>query len=69
MAELVESYPERCPEGHPLVPGRMLVGWKPCGCTPNGGHRTIECRHDVGGRECGAQLERPPCTGLVAPGR
>jgi hypothetical protein len=32
-AELVEITPERCPNGHPLGPGRVLIGWLPCQCS------------------------------------
>lgn len=36
-----------CPYGHPLRPGRILVGWSPCGCAPalrnHRGHRTVQC--------------------------
>ncbi|GAB3681559.1 hypothetical protein GCM10027589_51530 [Actinocorallia lasiicapitis] len=38
--------PTTCPYGHPLGPGRVLVGWKPCGCDgarDAGGHRTYSC--------------------------
>ncbi len=69
MAEHEEQYPEFCPAGHRLVPGRMLVGWQPCGCSAIGGHRDIECLELVGGRECGQRWERPECTTYIAPGR
>ncbi|HLU97401.1 MAG TPA: hypothetical protein VKZ89_11225 [Thermobifida alba] len=36
-----------CPYGHPLEPGRVLVGWSPCTCpsawAANKGHRTTQC--------------------------
>ena len=38
-----------CPYGHQLRPGRVLIGWSPCGCTPalanrsGRGHRTVQC--------------------------
>lgn len=38
-----------CPYGHPLVPGRILVGWAPCQCASalaglrGRGHRTTQC--------------------------
>lgn len=37
--------PATCPYGHPLGPGKVLVGWLPCGCewTTIGGHRTYQC--------------------------
>ncbi len=31
---LFEHKPDRCPSGHDLGPGRMLIGWSPCACTP-----------------------------------
>lgn len=41
--------PFLCPYGHPLGPGKMLVGWAPCICKavlqtdgPKG-HRTYQC--------------------------
>ena len=37
-ARVVE--PARCPHGHPLRPGRVLAGWRPCRC---GGHKSWEC--------------------------
>lgn len=40
--------PATCPYGHPLGPGRVLVGWLPCICPPaqanHNGHRTFQCR-------------------------
>lgn len=42
--------PNTCPYDHPLVPGRILVGWAPCQCAPalaaghGRGHRTTQCR-------------------------
>lgn len=43
-----------CPNGHPLQPGHVLVGWSPCGCEAalanHRGHRTVQCLdcHDSG---------------------
>ncbi|NKT60965.1 hypothetical protein GS885_23430 [Rhodococcus hoagii] len=49
-----ERAPKQCPNGHPLGPGRVLVGWFACSCTERGGHRTYDCR------QCGAVIYRPP---------
>uniref|UniRef100_UPI003F498D67 hypothetical protein n=1 Tax=Actinokineospora sp. CA-119265 TaxID=3239890 RepID=UPI003F498D67 len=40
------STPDRCFDGHPLGPNRVLVGWSPCSCPGSeyGGHRTWTCR-------------------------
>ncbi|MCP2334752.1 hypothetical protein [Actinomadura rupiterrae] len=45
-----EHVPFLCPRGHRLGPGRVIVGWSPCGCPPvlergRGlrGHRTYLC--------------------------
>jgi hypothetical protein len=58
--------PARCSQGHPLVGGRVTVGWTPCMCPAAhpgpGGHRTWTCTactelgrgHDV------AELRWPP---------
>ncbi|WP_433334229.1 hypothetical protein [Spirillospora sp. CA-294931] len=42
--------PSHCPQGHPLSPGRVIVGWSPCACPPCAtrarglrGHRTYLC--------------------------
>lgn len=44
----VDHVPLLCPHGHPLGPGRALVGWSPCQCPPAldrfRGHRTYSCR-------------------------
>lgn len=54
----IERAPKHCPNGHPLGPRRMLVGWVPCTCTPDAtGHRTYQCRR------CDAVIERPPHVG------
>lgn len=44
--------PERCPHGHPLGAGRVLVGHQPCGCGRHG-HTTWCCR------ECDAVIYGP----------
>jgi hypothetical protein len=45
--------PARCPFGHALAPGRVLIGWTPCTCTPATeaaeegrglGHLVLHCR-------------------------
>ena len=38
--------PLTCPNGHTLVEGEVLVGWRACGCpgARHGGHRTWTCR-------------------------
>lgn len=56
---MVELTPEQCPNGHPLGPGKVLIGWQPCSCASKdkggpGGHRTIVCV------TCGVTLYRPP---------
>lgn len=49
--------PARCPNGHPLRPGRVLVGWSPCRC---GGHRTWECvERRADGTECRGTVLAP----------
>lgn len=35
--------PQRCPHGHPLGPGKMLVGYQPCAGHCRGGHTTWQC--------------------------
>jgi hypothetical protein len=58
--------PDRCPHGHPLGPGRVLVGHQPCGCEMRGGHTTWTC-------QCGATVYGPPmapgCQPLAGAGR
>jgi hypothetical protein len=44
--------PERCPRGHQLGAGRVLVGHQPCSC--RGGHTSWFCL------ECGAIVYAPP---------
>jgi hypothetical protein len=55
--------PQHCPRGHPLRPGRVLVGSIACPC---GRHLTWRC-------ECGAVTYAPPlgvgCTLLHGPAR
>ena len=42
---VVEVAPERCPNGHPLGPGTVVVGWHTCQCVEgHSGHRTYYCR-------------------------
>lgn len=43
--------PTRCPAGHDIGPGRVLVGHQPCSC--RGGHTTWTC-------ECGGTVYGPP---------
>lgn len=45
-----EPAPTHCPAGHPLLPGKVLVGWLPCGT--HHGHRTHQCH-------CGAITYTP----------
>lgn len=44
---MTAAVPNECPHGHPLRPGRVLVGWSPCTCaaaiTNHRGHRTTQC--------------------------
>jgi hypothetical protein len=41
----VEIPPDACPNGHPLRPRSVLVGWQGCTCCwPEIGHRTYLCR-------------------------
>lgn len=42
--------PTHCPAGHEFVPGRMIVGHRPCGV--HGGHQTWAC-------PCGAEAVFP----------
>jgi hypothetical protein len=52
---VVEVAPERCPNGHPFGPNRVVVGWHPCDCTEGrAGHRTYHCR------TCGVTTYVPP---------
>jgi hypothetical protein len=44
--------PRHCPNGHTLTPGRMLVGFQPCGGEHQGGHTSWTC-------ECGATVHAP----------
>jgi len=58
---VVEVAPKHCPNGHPLVPGTVVVGWHPCLCVEgHSGHRTYWCR------ACGTTLYEPPHTPVVA---
>jgi hypothetical protein len=52
----VQPAPARCPHGHPLGAGQVLLGWAGCQCTPTGGHHTWRCLH----RDCGGELRWPP---------
>lgn len=55
--------PLHCHAGHPLRPGRMIVGHRPCSC---GGHTVWACP-----MTCGADVFHPPlepdCTVLTGP--
>jgi hypothetical protein len=54
---VVEVAPEHCPNGHPLGPGTVVVGWPPCQCVEgHSGHRTYYCR------TCGVTMYEPPRT-------
>ena len=35
--------PQRCPNGHRLGPGAVLVGHQPCAGSCHGGHTTWQC--------------------------
>lgn len=59
--EVAEVAPTHCPLGHRYENGAGLVGWIPCACTPNEGHRTYLCILEVGGVECHAVWSFPPC--------
>lgn len=52
--------PSHCTKGHPLLPGKVLLGYRGCLCNAGGGHHTWLCRTDVGGVECGDIQEAPP---------
>lgn len=56
MEQVFDSAPGVCAVGHPLTPGKVLVGWHPCTCPAafNGGHRTWTC---VACMEAGADAE------------
>ena len=45
--------PQRCPRGHQLAAGHVLVGHVPCSCGQRGGHMTWAC-------DCGAVVCAPP---------
>jgi hypothetical protein len=52
---VVEVAPEHCPNGHPLGPGTVVVGWHPCRCAEgHSGHRTYWCQ------ECRTAVYVPP---------
>jgi hypothetical protein len=51
---VVEVAPEHCPNGHPLGPGTVVMGWHPCDCVERGGHRTYWCR------TCKVTMYEPP---------
>lgn len=53
MVPSYERAPKTCPNGHPIGPGQVLVGWLTCDCTERGGHRTYDCR------QCGVALYVP----------
>lgn len=53
--ELIELQPDSCPDGHPLLPGKSLVGRIACSCTPLMGHRYWSCA-------CGATACWPGCS-------
>jgi hypothetical protein len=62
---VVEVAPEHCPNGHPLGPGTVVVGWHPCQCVEgHSGHRTYWCR------TCGVTSYVPPheAAGTPSPG-
>jgi hypothetical protein len=49
------GYPERCRNGHELGPGRVLLGWFPCGtCPGTRGHNYALCE------VCGDEYDDPP---------
>jgi hypothetical protein len=54
---VVEPSPDRCPVGHRLGPGQVLIGWMPCDCARERepwGHRTWTCRR------CDTTIYAPP---------
>ena len=57
--------PSRCPNGHPLGPGQVLVGHVACLGHGGGGHTSWHCR------TCDATVYGPPlaahCTALEGP--
>lgn len=57
--------PRRCPNGHQLGRGRVLVGHVPCSCDERGGHTSWRCR------ECDTVIHGPPlsegCRPLAGP--
>jgi hypothetical protein len=44
--------PRHCPNGHPLRPGHVRVGFQPCGGEDRGGHLTWTC-------DCNATVNAP----------
>lgn len=62
----VEPRPEHCPVGHPFGPGTVLVGTRPCPCTPVGFHRWWSCQRCD--REA-VPLQWPPHDPNVTPPR
>ncbi|HET9893733.1 MAG TPA: hypothetical protein VFQ44_02255 [Streptosporangiaceae bacterium] len=59
--------PPRCDYGHRLGPGRILAGWRPCGCTEaikagRLGHQTVTCTACLDVKVTTVYLEPPVCT-------
>lgn len=59
----VQPAPARCPHGHLLGPGQVLLGWTGCQCTPTGGHHVWRCGHDG----CGGETRWPPHNVAASP--
>ena len=53
---VTETHAHLCPNGHPLRPPNVLVGFHPCYCAQpiSHGHRTLACR------TCGETMYSPP---------
>jgi hypothetical protein len=61
MIVWAERRPSRCPAGHRLKAGVVLIGWLGCSCQyPALGHRTWLCCYIVTDRECGLTVYAPP---------
>lgn len=50
-------YPDRCGNGHPWGPGRVVVVWRKCPCVdePGSGHTIVRCRVE----DCSSVWYRP----------
>lgn len=57
------SRPQRCPAGHVMAAGQVIVGWTPCDCAEalagENGHHYVTCAAEG----CRAQWADPPHDG------